>query len=842
MANFDKFRSSRSLPGVRQPAVIADTAQGRAVEGLGRQIQQTAGAVGQLAQLAQRRQNEIDDFQRKKGWLDFEGQFSQKELEAQTNLQPGAAGYTKAMQAQFDQDAAAFVESLPEGARAQAQLDVANLRNRYTNRFAQTELNERNRYFQQGIAEGSDQLAKGIRANPNTYDEALERGRELIEESGLAPIEKEAARKSWDRMASLAWAETLPAAERAELFGASAVDAGSLIRGREGFRSKAYADTGGPDGKQFSGWRVGFGSDTVTKADGTVAKVTKDTVVTRADAERDLARRIAEFQSVAIKQVGSEVWQRLPPRAQAVLSSITYNYGELPDRLHAAVKTGDLEQLASAIEGLKADNGGVNEGRRQQEADIIRGRASIPNAPPEVQERLDRLTYEDQVKLNDQAQRDLVSVAIDRQDAFRLDIATNPLTVDRQQILDDRILDDGQKATLINSLDAALKEGEKARKAVDWANAPGAGNPLDPDDRKSAELVYGSVVEAGASPDQAANAVAAGKGVLPKPYVNLIRNGLASQNPSDVEMAYRRAAATYELYPQAVRGAEHGDKVEDAATKWLFYTQNMGLSGEEAGRRLAELNSPEAIKQRDALLESQPVKDRLKKFDTDHVEGLFDDAWVPGFAPDLGASEEGRALAVAEFKQLFKESLGEVGGDLDAAEKLAFQRMSRTWGTSEFSPHGSDVVLKYPVERLYPSVGEGGHEYIRKEAEKILQEEGKEFTRFFVVGNEEYTLKDYRTGRSPRMTIVYDDPKTGLRQQLQFASSFDVAAAMAAEEARKAADWEENGAQYLQERQDALERKALGDSLRPSEMPGGAPLDEMSRAAEEFNQLEKAIE
>ncbi|MBO6509378.1 MAG: hypothetical protein JJ979_13040 [Roseibium sp.] len=378
--------------------------------------------------------------------------------------------------------------------------------------------------------EVEDQLFKTVRSNPATYDAALREHTLTNENSALTPTEKRERSRAFKSNLAKVWIETQPASERAQWFGPAKTDAGSLIRAKEGFEAKAYADTGGPDGKQFSGWRVGYGSDTVTKADGTVVRVTKDTVISRADAERDLDRRIAEFQTIAIKGVGVDAWQRMPPRAQAVLTSITYNYGELPGRLHKAVQSGDLEAVATSIEGLKGDNGGVNSKRRQQEADIIRGRAAIPNAPPEVQERLDNLDYEDQVKLSDQAQRDLVSVASDRQDAFKLDIATDPLAVDRNRILDDAFLDDGQKASLINTLDSALKEGEKDRKAVDWANTEGAGNPLASEDRKNAELVYNQVVDNGASPDQAANAVAAGKGVLPKPYVNLIRNGLNSTN------------------------------------------------------------------------------------------------------------------------------------------------------------------------------------------------------------------------------------------------------------------------------------------------------------------------
>ncbi len=828
MATFDKYRGTNSLPGVRQPQVIADTAVGQATEGFGRQIQQSAGQLGQLASLAQKRQEQIDDFERKKGWLQFEGQFAQKELEAQTNLQPGAAGYTERMQSQFNEDASKFIESLPESARAQAQLDVENLRNRYQDRFAKTELKERTRYFQEGIAESTDQLAKNIKANPNTYDEALQYGRDLIDNYGLPQIEKEAAIKSWERMATLAWLETEPPAVRAKLLGTATIDAGSLIRAKEGFRTKAYWDV--------NAYRTGYGSDTVTKADGTVVKVTKDTVITQADAERDLSRRIAEFQGIAVKSVGVEAWQKLPPRAQAVLTSITYNYGELPERLHAAVQSGDLEQMAAAVEGLRGDNGGVNSKRRQEEADILRGRASIPNAPPEVQERLDRLTYEDQVKLNDQAQRDLVTVASDRQDAFRLAIATDPLAVDRQQILDDPLLDDGQKATLINSLNTALKSGEDDRKAVDWVNTSGAGNPLDPDDRKNAERVYDMAIKAGGNPDVIGPAITASKGVVSKGYVNLIRNGLRDTSPLQVGAAYERAAGLFEMDPQAVRGAENGAELEDAAVKWRFYTDTMGMPADQAAARLAELNSPESIKARDALLESQPVKDYLKDLDADDIEGMFD----PGFlsiGPALGASEEGKAVAVSEFKQLFRESLGEVGGDLEAAEKLAFTRMSRNWGTSEFSPHGSGKVLKYPVEKLYPEIGEGDdrHKYIRDQVETALKEEGIDARRFYLTGNE-YTVSDKRAQRAPRLTVQYVDQE-GVLQQLPFAFTADVSAALVEEQARKDADLEQNGARYLQEREDALQRKAIGDSQRPSEM-GGAPLDEMGRAAEEFKQLE----
>lgn len=135
-----------------------------------------------------------------------------------------------------------------------------------------------------------------------------------------------------------------------------------LIRQEEGFREKAYMDNGS--------YRAGYGSDTVTRADGTVEAVTPDTVVTREDAERDLQRRLPEFAGTAAKQVGPEVWGRFDDAAQSAMASVAYNYGELPGSVVRAAKTGDPEKLASAIESLSS-----NPDRRRREAAMIRGGA-----------------------------------------------------------------------------------------------------------------------------------------------------------------------------------------------------------------------------------------------------------------------------------------------------------------------------------------------------------------------------------------------------------------------------------------------------------------------------------
>jgi GH24 family phage-related lysozyme (muramidase) len=143
--------------------------------------------------------------------------------------------------------------------------------------------------------------------------------------------------------------------------------AGPLVENFEGFRPTPYFDVNAE--------RAGFGSSTVTREDGTVEKVRKGMApITKEDARRDLDRRLeTEFIPKAAAKVGEENWSRLPENTRAALTSVAYNYGNIPSRIVPAVQSGNPDEIARAIESLAGDNKGVNAGRRMQEANIARG-------------------------------------------------------------------------------------------------------------------------------------------------------------------------------------------------------------------------------------------------------------------------------------------------------------------------------------------------------------------------------------------------------------------------------------------------------------------------------------
>ena len=150
----------------------------------------------------------------------------------------------------------------------------------------------------------------------------------------------------------------------------------ALLRQFEGYRENPYNDprtdaNGNQVGPNI--YRAGYGSDTVTLSDGTIRQVTEGMRVSVADANRDLIRRIGEFQDTVRGQVGATRFESFTDEQQAALTSIAYNYGSLPDRIVAAVQSGTVPEIASAIRNLGSDNGGVNRDRRNLEADIFSG-------------------------------------------------------------------------------------------------------------------------------------------------------------------------------------------------------------------------------------------------------------------------------------------------------------------------------------------------------------------------------------------------------------------------------------------------------------------------------------
>lgn len=222
----------------------------------------------------------------------------------------------------------------------------------------------------------------------------------------------------------------------------SGTDAASItaevIRGFEGFRSTPYYDV--------NAYRAGFGSDTVTLSDGTIQQVTQGISVSVADANRDLLRRIStEFMPIAAAAAGQDRFNSFTPQQQAALTSIAYNYGEIPARIVEAVRAGSAEEVATAIRSLAGDNGGINRNRRFQEAALFSSQAAVETQAQE-QVRQDE-------ERQRQAERD-AQTAADQRQATQDRLADGQFEIDQQNL----IIQGKERQAAI---DAAIREARK---------------------------------------------------------------------------------------------------------------------------------------------------------------------------------------------------------------------------------------------------------------------------------------------------------------------------------------------------------------------------------------------
>lgn len=539
-----------------------------------------------------------------------------------------------------------------------------------------------------------------------------------------------------------------------------------LIRKFEGFLETPYWDV--------NAFRIGYGSDTITRADGSVVKVTQGMRVSRDDAERDLARRVREFEQVAVRQTGVAAWGRLPSNAKAALLSTTYNYGSLPDNVVEVIKSGgSVLEIADAVAALQGHNNGINRKRRLEEAEIIRSGVGLEFAVsdrtkavidrlPEAQKKavLQSVSdgYVQQRNENIRQQKVLFSQEDDR---VNLAIETGSL-VAQEEILANPMLDDGQKAARLRQLETKLEETAGVRAAIQNLQENGSFgvNAYDGDGRKVLNKIYerqeaqpANILSDQPEGDMARATVGlyAKDGFIPDKAISALRAGLNSGDVSQVAMA-AAAAAGFQRLSSNVYDRDGLSDVQKAATAFERFTGPLGLTPEQAGARLIGLNDPEKQRQAKAFVESDVFKKTLKSIDDGDVGDIFDQG-IFDMQPDVGADELQKSAIVADYKDILTESALDAGGDMELAKDLAAQRMRRTYGTSAFHFTEGEAVLFMPPEVTYPQVN-GSHDYIGEQAKQALSEMGINADRVYLQAYEE-TEAGAKAGR-PLYQLYYD--------------------------------------------------------------------------------------
>lgn len=226
-------------------------------------------------------------------------------------------------------------------------------------------------------------------------------------------------------------------------------------------------------------------------------------------------------------------------------------------------------------------------------------------------------------------------------DRYSLLIATEPQNVSQSVILRDQSLDNGDKATLITSLNSAMKD-RGATDALIGAIAAGSVsvNPFNNDQTKIADKAYERMASAaGSVQDQqvVTSDFIARTGYIPQPVQAELRRGSASTNPAEVAQAMEAASVFQKNAPVSFGAFDGSSGVSKNLDLYKTYTGAMGYTADEAAKKIIASNDPEQIRRRDAILKSEPIKKVLKDTDADDVAAIFKGGFFSR-SPDVGAS------------------------------------------------------------------------------------------------------------------------------------------------------------------------------------------------------------
>lgn len=287
-------------------------------------------------------------------------------------------------------------------------------------------------------------------------------------------------------------------------------------------------------------------------------------------------------------------------------------------------------------------------------------------------------------------------------DDFRLRIASMDPTLTPQDILIDRRIDNGDKATLLNTYNEKMKDGLAVAQALPLYQAGKLEiDPYAPESKKVVDGIQDKIT-ALVPPEQqqgATDSLIKQTGIVPQSTFNGIRAGLDSTDTAQVVAALQQASRISQINPAALGRRDGGAQIQSKVDDFTYYVNNLNMAPDEAARRVADMNDPDKLRERKAL--EPAAKEFAKQLQDEDLGAVFDESYLPFNDPQIGFTE-GQALGIqAEYQAIAQEQFYKANGNVDLAKNRAKEELKRLYGVTNIT--GKPVVMKYPPERYWPA-------------------------------------------------------------------------------------------------------------------------------------------
>lgn len=790
MPRFPTYQRQQGLSGGATASYAGDAiaAPARALQGLGAGIAEAGNDISVALRKTRESQDDVwFSKARAETAVDMIGQ----EQEAQKSATDGAQNYTPTVRGSFAEYRKQKVSGAPSK-RAAEMYDMwangfdADLTARSSRFQAESELAKRTTDF----ADAMNSHAQAIYADPSQFDTIYKRAMDDFEgaKQWMTPEQEQVAREKVEHDLKLSRAKSMvdfsPADFQAEVSGGTPEQYRDAISSIEsGGRYDAVGPTHPTLGRALGKYQI---------MEANITRWSKDAIGRAVTSEEFLAS--SEIQDAIFDHVFGGYVKRfgLEGAAQAWFAG-PGGVGKVNRKDSLGTDVGSYGQRFVKALGAK----GVGSDPKLAGLSIDEIRSLSSQADQAV--NAERAAYYAQVK-----------------DSMQLGIATGQVISEDQILGSD--LGDGDKATLLGQFRARNEdEGIISATLQGLADRSLNVSPYDSKATKALDTIS-ERAEKGGSPEQfvqSSEEIVRQTGIVPKPYLNRLRQGLESTNVQEVGTAAELARRLYQTDPAALGRRDGGSEVEKDAIAYSHFL-DVGMSPEQAAQRLINMKDPEKAKARASLIESKPTQDWITKQATENnVRDIFDPGYF-GFDPQLGLNPAQSAAMVGEYKSILEESLWDAGGEQGPAKALADKRFSQRYGTSAFSleaSNGATIVTRLPPEKTYPAGADGTHEYIRDQAFAALEAEGIK-TDTIYLQSDDITNNDFVRGQPARYLVYYE--KDGEIEQFNL-PFYALPEDQANVPNRRLEESKARRDSYI--KQDPLEKMLREDAIRGAEVP-----------------------
>lgn len=770
----------------------------RAVGSYGDALGKAGALIADAAASFKKDRDTLDEFNLQKSFADFQAAENEKMAAASRGVKDGAKDFAKGYmngsgeepkpgaqpEDTFTSRSSAWldanVKNMPDTRRAEWGARMEQYRKSVAAFALRTELESRDSYYKSEVGKQLDRLSTQIDQQPESVDDFRARGEEIINASGMSEDDKRTHRDKWKNDAAYVYAVSKAHdSPEAVATAMGSVKAGyfARLRGKENAGGDPNARPRLPNGELASSatgfyqWTDGTWKAVVNSPDGKEAGLRLNGRGDLAQEEKAI-RIFTEKNADTLKSAGIE-----PSEKNLYMAHFLGAAGAT--KFIGAMKK-DSSQLAATVDPQAAVSNptvfyvGGDPAKPRSVAEVYALQTQkFTGAAVAMQEdkRFSDMTYQQRMRVYDMAER---------QSQEQANAADARRTADHNAWLNDmalkahdgkigqsdidaarangRLTDFGDVSKL-ERIVAARQEGQDTLgKFSARINDPAATwNPFDKDHK---DQVNEGVKALGNTP-AAAFSVYEKTGIVPEVAGVAMRGGLASNDPAKVQEAANLAGNMLARNPNAFAGVQGGSSLEEAGVSFNHYVNDLGMTAQEAARKIADSNTPEF--KRSAKVRDDDVKAFKQELAKGDPQGAVQNAFAGGLIsriwngkPALGLGADQRGAIMQDFAELAAQHFAE-GGDKDRAQAWATSQMKKLYGVS------NGVLMKFPPERSYPDV-DGKWDYIyRQAADEIKKANGADVdpSKVYLMPLPTLTAEATRNGRPAPYSVHYVETVDG---------------------------------------------------------------------------------